>query len=177
MVDPSKKVPDLKCKVTDLLLEVVDLKQEVPHLRSGGIPLNLTSAFACFMQHKSETCGVRRRATLPVVGAGGFVSRRRRRRAEVFVGHSQAVGVAADGRRRAVEHVRDAQSPQQVRVERVDHAAEVHVVDDLGRAVVAPASARRPRRQDVVELLQTGRLVVDVDVVAVTDHHCRFSRW
>ena len=43
MVDPSKKVPDLKCEVTDLLLEVVDLKQEVADLRSGGIPLNLTS--------------------------------------------------------------------------------------------------------------------------------------
>ena len=38
MVDPSKKVPDLKCEVHDLLLEVVDLKQEVPDLRSGGIP-------------------------------------------------------------------------------------------------------------------------------------------
>ena len=44
MVDPSKKVPDLKCEVSDLLLEVVDLKQEVPDLRSGGIPLNLTPA-------------------------------------------------------------------------------------------------------------------------------------
>ena len=42
MVDPSKKVPDLKCEVQDLLLEVVDLKHEVPDLRSGGIPLNLT---------------------------------------------------------------------------------------------------------------------------------------
>ena len=42
MVDPSKKVPDLKCEVPDLLLEVVDLKQEVPDLRSGGIPFNLT---------------------------------------------------------------------------------------------------------------------------------------
>ena len=42
VVDPSKKVPDLKCEVPDLLLEVVDLKQEVPDLRSGGIPLNLT---------------------------------------------------------------------------------------------------------------------------------------
>ena len=42
MVDPSKKVPDLKCEVPDLLLELVDLKQEVPDLRSGGIPLNLT---------------------------------------------------------------------------------------------------------------------------------------
>ena len=41
-VDPSKKVPDLKCDVQDLLLEVVDLKEEVPDLRSGGIPLNLT---------------------------------------------------------------------------------------------------------------------------------------
>jgi len=40
-VDPSKKVPDLKCDVQDLLLEVVDLKEEVPDLRSGGIPLNL----------------------------------------------------------------------------------------------------------------------------------------
>ena len=38
MVDPSKKVPDLKCEVRDLLLEVVDLKQEVPDLRSGGTP-------------------------------------------------------------------------------------------------------------------------------------------
>ena len=38
MVDPSKKVPDLKCEVHDLLLEVVDLKQEAPDLRSGGIP-------------------------------------------------------------------------------------------------------------------------------------------
>ena len=38
MVDPSKKVPDLKCEVQDLLLEVVDLKQEVPDLRSGRIP-------------------------------------------------------------------------------------------------------------------------------------------
>ena len=26
VVDPSKKVPDLKCGVQDLLLEVVDLK-------------------------------------------------------------------------------------------------------------------------------------------------------
>jgi len=43
-VDPSKKVPDLKCEVPDLLLEVVDLKQEVPDLRAGGIPLNLTPA-------------------------------------------------------------------------------------------------------------------------------------
>ena len=42
MVDPSKKVPDLKCEVPDLLLELVDLKQQVPDLRSGGIPLNLT---------------------------------------------------------------------------------------------------------------------------------------
>jgi len=42
VVDPSKKVPDLKCEVPDLLLEVVDLKREVPDLRSGGIPLNLT---------------------------------------------------------------------------------------------------------------------------------------
>ena len=41
VVDPSKKVPDLKCEVQDLLLEVVDLKQEVPDLRSGGIPHNL----------------------------------------------------------------------------------------------------------------------------------------
>ena len=39
MVNPSKKVPDLKCEVQDLLLEVVDLKQEVPDLRYGGIPL------------------------------------------------------------------------------------------------------------------------------------------
>ena len=39
MVDPSKKVPDLKCEVQDLLLEVVDLKQEVSDLRSGVIPL------------------------------------------------------------------------------------------------------------------------------------------
>jgi len=38
VVDPSKKVPDLKCEVQDLLLEVVDLKQEVPDLRSGRIP-------------------------------------------------------------------------------------------------------------------------------------------
>jgi len=45
-VDPSKKVPDLKCEVPDLLLEVVDLKQAVPDLRSGGIPLNLTPAHA-----------------------------------------------------------------------------------------------------------------------------------
>jgi len=44
VVDPSKKVLDLKCEVTDLLLKVVDLKQEVPDLRSGGIPLNLTPA-------------------------------------------------------------------------------------------------------------------------------------
>jgi len=42
VVDPSKKVPDLKCEVQDLLLEVVDLKQEVPDLRSGRIPPNLT---------------------------------------------------------------------------------------------------------------------------------------
>jgi len=42
VVDPSKKVPDLKCEVPDLLLELVDLKQQVPDLRSGGIPLNLT---------------------------------------------------------------------------------------------------------------------------------------
>ena len=42
MVDPSKKVPDLKCEVQDLLLEVMDLKREVSDLRSGGIPLNLT---------------------------------------------------------------------------------------------------------------------------------------
>ena len=46
MVDPSKKVPDLKCEVPDLLLEVVGLKQEVPDLRSGGIPLNLTPGYA-----------------------------------------------------------------------------------------------------------------------------------
>jgi len=45
VVDPSKKVSDLKCEVQDLLLEVVDLKQEVPDLRSDGIPLNLTPAF------------------------------------------------------------------------------------------------------------------------------------
>ena len=45
MVDPSKKVPDLKCEVPDLLLEVVGLKQEVPDLRSGGIPLNLTPGY------------------------------------------------------------------------------------------------------------------------------------
>ena len=45
MVDPSKKVPDLKCEEPDLLLEVVDLKQEVPDLRSGGIPLNLTPVY------------------------------------------------------------------------------------------------------------------------------------
>jgi len=38
VVDPSKKVPDLKCEVQDLLLEVVDLEQEVPDLRSGRIP-------------------------------------------------------------------------------------------------------------------------------------------
>ena len=44
VVDPSKKVPDLKCEVPNLLLEVVDLKREVPDLRSGGIPLNLTPA-------------------------------------------------------------------------------------------------------------------------------------
>jgi len=37
VVDPSKKVPDIKCEVQDLL-EVVHLKQEVPDLRSGGIP-------------------------------------------------------------------------------------------------------------------------------------------
>jgi len=42
VVDPSKKVPDLKCEVQDLLLEVVDLKQQVPDLRSDGIPLDLT---------------------------------------------------------------------------------------------------------------------------------------
>ena len=42
-MDPSKKVPGLKCEVQDLLLEVMDLKQEVPDLRSGGIPLNLTT--------------------------------------------------------------------------------------------------------------------------------------
>jgi len=42
VVDPSKKVPDLKCEVPDLLLQLVDLKQQVPDLRSGGIPLNLT---------------------------------------------------------------------------------------------------------------------------------------
>jgi len=47
VVDPSKKVPDLKCEVQDLLLEVVHLKQEVPDLRSGGIPPNLT--------HESES--------------------------------------------------------------------------------------------------------------------------
>ena len=41
MVDPSKKVPYLKCEVQDLLLEVVDLKQEVPDLRSDP-PRNLT---------------------------------------------------------------------------------------------------------------------------------------
>ena len=46
MVDPSKKVPDLKCEVPDLLSEVVDLKQEVSDLRSGGIPLNLTPGFS-----------------------------------------------------------------------------------------------------------------------------------
>ena len=38
MVDPSKKVPDLKCEVPDLLLELVDLKQQVPDVRSGGNP-------------------------------------------------------------------------------------------------------------------------------------------
>jgi len=45
VVDPSKKVPDLKCEVPDLLLEVADLKQAVPDLRSGGIPLNLTPGY------------------------------------------------------------------------------------------------------------------------------------
>ena len=53
MVDPSKKVPDLKCEVPDLLLELVDLKQQVPDLRSGGIPLNLTPAqlYDAFIGH------------------------------------------------------------------------------------------------------------------------------
>ena len=48
VVDPSKKVPDLKCEVQDLLLEVVHLKQEV---RAGSEirwdPPNLT--------HESES--------------------------------------------------------------------------------------------------------------------------
>jgi len=42
VVDPNRKVLDLKCEVQDLLLEVVDLKYEVPDLRFGGIPPNLT---------------------------------------------------------------------------------------------------------------------------------------
>jgi len=39
-VDPSKKVPDLKC--------------EVPDLRSGGIPLNLTPAFTAVRPPNNE---------------------------------------------------------------------------------------------------------------------------
>ena len=54
MVDPSKKVPDLKCEVQDLLLEVVDLKQEVPDLRSGVIPHNLTP------DDKTKTTNIKR---------------------------------------------------------------------------------------------------------------------
>ena len=50
MVDPSKKMPDLKCEVPDLLFEVVDLKQEVPDLRSGEIPLNLTAGLVSVVQ-------------------------------------------------------------------------------------------------------------------------------
>ena len=53
-MDPSKKVPDLKCEVPDLLLKVVDLKQEVSDLRSGGIPLNLTPAFTAVCPPNSE---------------------------------------------------------------------------------------------------------------------------
>jgi len=54
-VDPSKKVPDLKCEVPDLLLEVVDLKQEVPDLRSGGITLNLTHGCQLELHQKLST--------------------------------------------------------------------------------------------------------------------------
>jgi len=38
VVDPGKKVLDVKCEIQDVLLQVVDLKQKVPDLRSGRIP-------------------------------------------------------------------------------------------------------------------------------------------
>jgi len=48
LVDPNRKVPDLYFKVVDPKLQVADLKAEVGELRSGGIPLNLTSAAVAF---------------------------------------------------------------------------------------------------------------------------------
>jgi hypothetical protein len=65
--------------------------------------------------------------------------------------------------------VGDAQTAQQPKVQRIDDAAQVDVIYDLGRAVVAAPSARRPLRQYVGQLRQAS-VDVGFSVVASRRH-------